>query len=803
MKLPLSSFKSYIDTTDIGEESLAETLTMAGLEVDAIAPIKFNFKKVCTAKVLACSRHPDAEKLQVAQVNDGKETYQVVCGAPNCREGIIVALAQVGATLLMNDEKPLKIKKGKIRGVESHGMLCAKEELGLEEKSELILELPENTPLGEPVENLFADKILEISLTPNLGHCASLVGVSRELSALFDRPYSLPKIQLPTASKRSIHDAINVKVNNSYLCPRYACRVIEGITLGPSPEWLKSFLEKCGLRSINNIVDITNFVLLEMGQPMHAFDLDLIEGKSIIVRESKKGEKIPTLDGQTHELDEGHLLICDKEKPIAIAGVMGGSNSEISEKSRSVLLEAAYFQPATVRKTSKATSLQTDSSWRFERGTDPNMVLKALDRAASLVLELAGGELLEGVIDEKNHDFSPKVLSCSLKEINALLGTKLSENEIQAIFTRLEFDASTEEGSLFHVKVPFYRHDISIKVDLIEEIARVYGYQNIPRQTPKFFASTVENNPSYTFEQKLHRFFLSQGLQEFLTNVLVSENEVKTIFGDFFEDSLLVRLKNPASVDHALMRPSLLPGLLNALKHNQAHYRHQVQAYEIGKVHFKENASFSEKHVAALVLSGPAMPRSWEKAHVPLDFFDLKGIFENLIDYFKLKQASFVPSHLNSLHPHRQAQLFVSGKEVGSLGELHPNLLKAWDIDHRVYFAEICLETLRPLCCDEKEVQCQSLPQYPGSERDWTLTLKEEASYLEVIELFEQDKPKHLQAIHLKDIYRGKPIAENSKSLTFNFLYRSDKKTLASETIEKEHEKFKEKVSEKLSHLLG
>lgn len=803
MKLPLSYLKKFIDH-NLNNEKLSQTLTLAGLEVDAIERRKLNFENVVAAKVVDCQPHPDAENLQIATVSDGSQQFQVVCGGSNCRTGIITAYARVGSVLFKDEEKPLKIKKAKLRGIESFGMLCAKEELGLEESSEGILEMPENTPLGCPLDEIFSEDIIEISLTPNLAYCASLLGVSRELSAILSIPYKKPEIAIKEDnSLGSINDFLSVEVKDYQQCPRYSARMVRGVKVAPSPDWLKQFLEDAGIRSINNIVDVTNFVLLELGQPLHAFDYGLIEGKKIIVQNASKGESLQTLDEQERQLQEGDILISDAKKPIALAGIMGGQNSEIQDNTTDIVIEVANFNPQSIRKTSKKLGLQTDSSWRFERGCDPCIIPFALDRAAQLIAELGNGGIVPGVIDCKASDFAKRKISCKAAFINQRLGTHLSLSELEEIFKSLEFGVKVENQETLHLTIPSYRYDVEEKIDLVEETARIYGYNNIPRSTPHYVPSQLADIPIHTFSRKLHQFFSGYGLCEFITNDLINPETSKSIFKKLFPQDSLIKLLNPGSTEHSMMRPSLLPGMLSCLKQNISHYQASLQAYEIGKIHFKDDqGSFSEQMVAGVILTGERTPGSWEAHEERVDFFDIKGTIETLLEHCKISDFQLKTSDLSCLHPHRQANLYIGDKEVGILGELHPEVTQLFDIDQRVYFAELNLEVLRQACPNAKSVQFSPLSLYPGSERDWTLIVKEDTSIEELNNEFNANKPKHLESFKLKDIFRGGPIKQDHKSLTFNFVYRSQKKTLASEQVEKEHEKFKEKVSEKLSHTL-
>ncbi|MBT7461585.1 MAG: phenylalanine--tRNA ligase subunit beta, partial [Waddliaceae bacterium] len=475
MKVPLSWLKKYVEI-DKTPEDIADILTMAGLEVDAIEEYLPGFSGVVVAEVLDTTSHPDADNLCIARVFDGSEEYSVVCGASNCRKGLRVAFAAIGAVLAGPDNKAFKIKKSKIRGVESMGMLCSEEELSLADSAEGIMELPKEFSVGENLGEELGDTIFDISLTPNLGHCLSIIGVAREVAALTGKSIKHPEYSFVEASEGAIVDDASVIVEDAGLCPRYCCRVIKGVKVGPSPLWLQNKLVHCGFKSINNIVDATNYVLMEYGHPLHAFDYHNLSGGAIIVKTANEGDKFVTLDGEECILHEGALMICDGKDPVAIAGVMGGENSAVSADTVDLLIESAYFCPKTVRKTSRLLGIATESSKRFERGIDPNNVPVALERVTALIVEVAGGDVVPGIIDAKESPFVEAVIPCRVSRINKLLGTKLAVSEIQTIFDSLQFSTTWDGVDTFDVAVPTYRNDITAEIDLVEEVARIYGY---------------------------------------------------------------------------------------------------------------------------------------------------------------------------------------------------------------------------------------------------------------------------------------------------------------------------------------
>jgi phenylalanyl-tRNA synthetase beta chain len=795
MKVPLSWLKEYIDI-NLSPDAIAEKLTLAGLEVENYTGSGINFEGIVVGEVLNVEKHPNADKLVVAQVTDGKEEFQVVCGAANCRKGLKVAFAKIGAKLTEESGQTFQIKKSKIRGVESSGMLCAGDELGLSDKSEGILELPSDLVLGTSLEELFADIVFDISLTPNLSHCTSIAGVARELSALTGVPYHLPKVSLKELDDENYSDWLQVSVLNPEDCPRYTCRVIKDVQVGPSPAWLQQRLEKCGLRSINNIVDITNYVLLELGHPLHAFDYDQLEEQRIIVRRAKLNESIQTLDGKNRVLKDHHLVIADGVKPIAIAGIMGGSTSEVQGQTRSVVLESAYFNPISIRKASKELGLSTDASKRFERGTDPNQVLFALDRAASLIEELAGGQLVKGAIDEKFKEFPEQVVTCRLERINHVLGTTLSRGEVENIFNSLGFNYKWDGKDRFIVNIPTYRVDIKAEIDLIEEVARLYGYENIIKGEMTYRSSGLSSDPVYLFEKELQNRLISEGLQEFLTCDLIGPTLLNIVQDNTMPADSLVKVLNPTSIEQSILRTSLLPGLLQVVKHNIDHQTHQIAGFEIGKIHFKDGDNYKEPTVMGIILTGQANPHHWDSKGQEFDFFDLKGIVENLLREFGVRYPIFKNLGLSTFHSGRQASVFVDSLEIGTFGEIHPAIQRRLDVDQRILFGEFNVLDLMQVSKDVDHIRPLSI--YPGSERDWTVTIKDDVPYTNVLESVRSQASPILEDVYLLGIYRSDKLGEGFQNMTLRFKYRDSSKTIEQDTVDAVHKRLITEVVNRL-----
>ena len=799
MLVPLSWLKDYLPLT-LNNDELSDILTMAGLEVDKVERTEFSFTGVIVGEVISTAQHPSADKLKIAQVSDGKETVQVVCGDPNCKAGMRTAFAQVGARLTDDSGSAFKIKKAKLRGEESLGMLCTEKELGLSNHHETIMQFPKETPIGTDLSDLFGDTIIEVSLTPNLGHCMSMLGVARDLGAMIDEKVVRPSFELNENESFKAADAITVEVKNPQACPRYSCRLIRNVKVGPSPLWLKTKLESAGVRSINNIVDVTNYVMLGSGQPLHAFDYEKIEGKKISIQVTKKEITFKTLDDENRKIPQGTLMIYDQTKPLAVAGVMGGLESEVKEGTRHILLESAHFDPSHVRKSSKSLNLRSESSSRFERGIDHEGVINSLDEAAFLLQEVAEGEIAKGHVDTLSVPRKKKKLKCRIKRVNQILGTALSYSEVESFLRRLEMETIAIDDDTLQVTVPSYRNDILQEIDLIEEVARIYGYNHISKGEGRVVNSPMPHTPMYLVEREMRGLLLREGLQEFLTCDLISPKLATLSLEKTCSSEESIKVLHPSSVDQSILRTSLLPGLLQAIKHNFDRQNHHISAFELGHIHFKDEANFKERTAAAIIMTGKKAPHHFETKNDEVDFFDLKGIVENILESFGINAPEFSPSNLKSFHPGKQAAIHVGEVRVGVIGEVHPERLAVLDIEKRVFFAQLDLIDLFELQ-DNGFKQLTPLPQFPGSTRDWTLTLKKETPMNTVISPIQDFKSKLLKDFFLLDIYESEKIGSDVKNVTFRFTYRDDSKTLEQPQVEKEHARLIETISKKLNSL--
>lgn len=785
MKFPLSWLKEYIDL-NLSPTQIARCLTSLGVEVDALEKVNLNFTNVLVAQVLEVMPHPNADKLCLASVTDGTAVYEVVCGAPNCHKGMKTAFASIGATLIDEAGHSFKIRKTKLRGIESHGMLCSLKELGIANEDDGIVEFTDHIKLGADLSETYGDTIFHVSLTPNLGHCSSLIGIARELEIATGTPLKKPTFEVKETNSL-IEDAVKVKVESFVDCPRYTCRLIRNVKVKESPVWLQRKLTLSGLRPVNVVVDVTNYVLLEMGQPLHAFDFSQIEEGEIVVRRALAKEHLVTLDGKDRELTPNVLIISDSRKPLAIAGVMGGANSEVTNQTTDILLESAFFKASTVRKSGKSAGVQTDASRRFEKEVDPNGLVEALDRAASLIVELSSGNIAKGIIDAKQEEFSAKTINCRLSKINQLLGIPFSVSEVEAIFHRLNFHSTWDGQDTFHVRIPTYRRDLFQEVDLIEEVIRVFGYENIPKQATSYHSSPINHAPLFSFEKEVKNRLVAEGLQELITCDLIGPKLLQIVQGKSFKEEDFVRVLNPTSIEQSVLRTSLLPGLLEVVKYNFDHECQHVSAFEVGRIHFKEEDGYKEQSVVGIVLMGEKAPYHIDPKPKEVDFFDLKGIIENLLKGVGIEKYIFHTSKKDTFHPGRQASITVEGLEIGSIGQVHPAILKRLDLPRLVLFAEFDLQDLYQ---KRKPFKKQMpLPIYPSSERDWTITLDES---LPVQRLLVAAKTAHshlLEDVSLLDIYKSDQIGASLKNVTLHFIYRDRDKTFHQEDVDREHER--------------
>lgn len=763
----------------VDTKQLAHTLTMAGLEIDGIEPAAPKFSGVVVAKVLEVKPHSDAKKLHVCQVDDGKgDVNTVICGASNVRKGLVVAYAKVGA-VLPND---FKIEPKELRGVKSFGMLCSASELGLAESSASpsvgIMELSENSELGADMYFNFAldDQVIDIDLTPNRSDCLSIQGVAREVSALLNQP--LLKTFSVAEVKATNQSLFPVSIQAKQECPRYIGRVIEGVSgVTKSPLWMQEKLRRSGIRSINAITDISNFVMLEMGQPMHAFDLDKIN-EGIVVRLANKAEKLELLDGQTIELAEDELVIADAKHVLALAGVMGGQATAIQEDTSRVFLESASFKPEIIAGKARRHGLHTDSSHRFERGVDPDLAKQAIERATQLILEIVGGDA-GPIICEEDVTALPKPAQIKLahSKVESLLGIKLNIEEVKSLLERLHCEVRIEKNDLYVVS-PTYRFDLAIDVDLIEEVARLVGYENIPADVKALAINTtslIEENQLDSMKAAL----VSRGYHEVITFSFVDQE----IENQLHSGKVSKKLANPISQELSVMRSSIWPGLIKAAQHNLHRQQPRVRVFEQA-LQF-QNTADGLKQLPSLsgLIVGDCEPEQWGSPSRKVDFYDLKGDVENLlkISSLPLDQISFKPADDVALHPGQSANILYNEIVVGRLGKLHPRVQSALDIDPAVYLFELQLDELikKPTASVFK-----ALSKYPSNRRDITMIVDENVNAGEIRSNIEQMNIACLQSFEVFSIYKGKGIPESKKSISLGLILQEFSRTLTDKEIE-------------------
>jgi phenylalanyl-tRNA synthetase beta chain len=643
-----------------------------------------------------------------------------------------------------------------------------------EKLTSLGLEVDKIIPEGDEV-------IFEISLTPNLGHDLSLLGVLRELKAVSDAPFYPPKI-VSTPAIGGVPLGLELIVDKSV--PLYCCRRVAGIKNGESPDWLKKRLEGCDLQPKHLIVDVMNYVMMELGQPLHAFDAKEIRGK-IIVRNAKEGEKFLALDGKEYTLKPHHQVIADEEKVLALAGILGGEKGSVTPETTDIVIEAAHFDPKLVRKASKELSISTEASRRFERGIDHLGVIRGLDRAVMLLEEITGFQGLSEVVKVEYLPFAPRVIPCRLARVEAILGIHLGVDEVSSIWKRLDMPFVWDKVGTFQVTAPSYRNDLKEEIDLIEEVARIWGLDNLPKKIAQFSFSTLDHAPIFLLEREARKNLLSLGLQEWICCDLIDPRKLGIILNQEELPGGLLKVINPSSEEQSVLRPSLLPGLLVCAKHNYDLGNHNLQAFEIGKIHFKAGEQPKEELMASILLTGKRGAESWTEKNEEVDFFDLKGAVEAFLEGMDVRGINFRPHHHSLFHPGRQAALYFGDRLLGVMGEVHPKILRAIDLPHRVYLVELSVHELHPL--QKRREKMDPLPQFPSSSRDWTVTVGKTLSFETLQKEIEKKKPLHLETFSLKDIFTSEKLGAEKQNLTFHFVYRGIEETLPQEVIEKEH----------------
>ena len=793
MKVTLNWLKQYVDFNWSPDEAV-ERLTMLGLEVEGVQKVGGEFEGIVVAQILTREPVPNSDKLSVCKVNDGKAERTIICGAQNHKPGDKVPLILPNFALPMKpgDKEPFVIKERKVFGITSQGMMCSPQELGLPDKVDGLLILPADAKIGQPFAEFMgrsgSDVVFDLEVTPNRPDLNSLIGIAREIAAVVAQPLKVPEIRIKESDAKAA-DLVSVKIEDAALCPRYTARVIQGVKIGPSPDWLRQALEKTGIRSINNVVDVTNFVMLETGQPLHAFDYHLIakgaDGKpTIVVRRAKDKEKFKALDNIERALTSEMLLIADEQKGVALAGVMGGANTEIADSTKDVLIESAYFAPTNIRRTSKALGLRSESSYRFERGADVGICDWASQRAAQLILETAGGELARGVVDVYPIPHEPKEIALHFQKTTMLLGIPISHALQISYLTSLGLVVTGQSPGECTFGIPTFRVDLKRDVDLIEEIGRLYGVDKIPATPPRQSIGMNAYDAVYDSATEARRILTGLGLNEAQGQTLVAHEECGV------KPESRAGLANPLSSDMDVLRPTLLPGLIHSLRHNISRKNYDVALFEIGRIFVSQNGADKEESRVAVAITGRRAPNFWSGSErgEKFDIYDLKGIVEEFLEQFGLKGVQFVKRQESTALFLESATISLGGRvPLGELGQLPPALAKKYDLRDPVYLAELDLGQL--LGRRNAGKSFKPLPQFPAIRRDAAILVLEATTHEAVLQVVKQAKPANLESVELFDVFRGKNVPDGQKSLAYAFTYRSPEKTLTDAEVNASHGK--------------
>ena len=794
MKAPISWLREYVPISATASD-VAKKLTMAGTEVGGIEQIGGEWEGILTGRIVEIQPHPNADRLQLVTVDYGVGTSTVVCGAFNIRVGDIVPFAQVGAQLMDGHTgKPARLKPAKIRGVASEGMACSEKELGLSDSHEGVLVLPPDTQLGAPISNFLGDSILDLEITPNRPDCLSVIGIAREIAALTSQTVKLPVLDYEEHGP-AINGMVSVEIADLDLCSRYCASLVQDVKIGPSPAWMQQRLVSCGMRPINNIVDITNYVMLEFGQPLHAFDFRQIGGGKIVVRRAGAGEKLTSLDEVERTLTPDMLVIADNLIPVAIAGVMGGADSEVIDITTSVLLESANFNPTSIRRTSSNLRLRSEASTRFERGISPELTVPALKRATQLIVNLAGGRAARGYVDVYPAGKEVKPITFDTSWVKRLLGVELPGEVISRTFVSLGFECHSRDDKRLDVVVPYWRMDVKGEADLTEELARIVGYDGVPTTMLSGPLPQQQADPSFELREGLRDRMVQCGFQEVITYSLTSYERLAAIG----KVERPVRVANPLSSDQEYLRTSLLPGLLALLAANQKHEEGGLRFFEIGKIFSSRERDLpTEDVVLAAVLSGPRTELSWRGDKEFLDFFDAKGVLEAVLGRTGIA-AEFKPAGVESLHPGRVANIAVGGSRIGYLGEVHPVVAERFGLlSQPVAVFQLEIDSLLPLV--SRQARYQPVSRFPKSVRDLAIIVDSDVPAGKVAGIISSFPL--VSRLDLFDLYTGKQVPAGKKSLAYRIAYQSTTHTLTDEELESVEKAIVSRLSDELGAVL-
>ncbi|MEA3465984.1 MAG: phenylalanine--tRNA ligase subunit beta [Thermodesulfobacteriota bacterium] len=796
--------KEFVDF-DLSADQLSHQLTMAGLEVDFMEMLGAGLDSVIVAQLDSVEPHPDADRLTLCQVNTGMEVIPVVCGATNHKSGDLIALAQVGTVLPGN----FKIKKSKIRGAVSQGMLCSETELGLAEESAGIMILPHGLELGSAVFDALGlkDVRFEIGLTPNRADCLSVAGVAREVAAIVGKKMQLPSGDTITEASTTIDSETSVTIDDADGCLRYMARLIKGVTIAPSPDWLVQRLESIGMRSINNVVDVTNYVLMELGHPLHAFDYQQLRGKKIVVKRATEGEEFVTLDEQTRQLQAGDIVICDAEGSIALAGIMGGGNSEIQDTTVDILLESAYFDPISIRRTSKRLGIHSEASHRFERGADIDIVPVALERAISLIQQVAGGSVAKGVIDTYPKQLVKRQVSITPARTNALLGLDLSLERIEEMLNSIELvtqQVVLDGQFALMTTIPMSRHDLEREVDLIEEIARLNGYDNIPVTMPVSRVVRRLKDDSQTITHALRNTMVAEGFNEIINYSFVSPLVWDKI-GLTDDDPRRVNIKvlNPLTEEQSVMRTSLLPAMLETITGNLSYRSQNLSLFELRPIFTVVEGAIQPTESLRLcaAITGRKERDGWSQSDDTVDFYDLKGTIESVFQLLHLSEFRVETNGEQPyLHPGKSCRLYCGKLFLGEMGELHPQIQENYDIDQPVYVVDLDVAAL--LRTKKGEKSFEPISRFPDGYRDSALLFDDNVNAQQLFDVLSKVKVKNLDDVTLFDMYSGEGVSEGKKSLAIRARYRSMDKTLTDDEINAMHAKIVKSLQKNLGAVI-
>lgn len=779
MNLPMSWLGDYMDI-DVTPKEYADRLTMTGSKVEGYENMGESVQNVVAGKVLTCVDHPDSDHLHVCTVDAGTgEVLQIVCGAPNVKEGIIAPIALVGAVLPGG-----KIKKGKLRGVESCGMICSHDELGITEdmlgyEPEYgILILPDDTPIGKDIKDIFGmnETVVEFEITSNRPDCFSIIGLARETAASFNKKFTVPEIKF-TENSENIADTISVEVLDKDKCKRYCARMVKDVKIAPSPSWMQERLRACGVRPINNIVDITNYVLLEYGQPMHAFDLRDLEDNKIVVRRAQDGEAIKTLDEQDRKLTAEDLVIADGKRAVAIAGVMGGFNSEVKDDTTTVVFESATFDGASVRLTAQRVGLRTEASSRYEKGLDYNNTVPAVERACQLVEQLGCGTIVGGMIDVMGNVTDMKTLPLRPEKINAFLGTDIPTADMIKIFDALEIKTDLDKMT---VTPPSFRPDLEGEADIAEEVARFYGYDNVPTTLLSGEATCGRKTERQQIQDKVNELLTAQGMYEIYTYTFTSPSIFDKL--NIPTDSALrktVVISNPLGEDTSVMRTTTIASMLDTLSRNYNYRNASAKMFEVGKVFIPTEQGKLPDEITKIT-----MGMYGDNA----DFYDIKGICENMFENLNVKKVKYVAVTDNpTFHPGRCAKISAGGKTLGIIGEVHPSVTRKYGIETPVYIAELDFENV--FLNIDSNIKFTELPKFPAVTRDIAMLVDKTVPVADIEEIIRKASGKMLESINLFDVYEGEQIPEGKKSVAYNAVYRAADRSLTGDEVQKVFDK--------------